>query len=81
MTGGGRDSRPSEKAGKGLRWRRHRRSSTSTAARALAQGKKSLAYHVLLQSENKTLSDQDGAKFLGRLERLLSNLGAELRKG
>ena len=47
----------------------------------LGAGQKSLAYHVLLQSDNKTLSDQDGAKFLHRLERLLEQAGCELRKG
>ena len=48
---------------------------------SLGAGKKSLAYHVLLQSEQKTLSDQDGQKFLTRLERQLQPLEAELRKG
>ncbi|MCP3917105.1 MAG: phenylalanine--tRNA ligase subunit beta [bacterium] len=47
----------------------------------LGAGKKSLAYHVLLQSPNKTLSDKDVAKFLGRLERAVTDLGGELRKG
>ena len=47
----------------------------------LGQGKKSLAYHVVLQSESRTLSDGDAQKFLGRLERQLEKLGAELRKG
>lgn len=46
----------------------------------LGAGKKSLAYHVLLQSPNKTLSDGDSAKFLGRLERAIEQLGGELRK-
>ncbi|MFT5049109.1 MAG: phenylalanyl-tRNA synthetase beta chain [Chlamydiales bacterium] len=48
---------------------------------SLGTGKKSLAYHVLLQSEQKTLTDQDGQKFLSRLERQLQALDAELRKG
>ena len=47
----------------------------------LGAGKKSLAYHVLLQSGQKTQSDQDGQKFLTRLERQLAPLEAELRKG
>lgn len=46
----------------------------------LGPGRKSLAYHVLLQSETKTLSDRDQAKFLSRLERELESLGARLRK-
>jgi len=48
---------------------------------SLGAGKKSLAYHVLLQSEQKTLTDQDGQKFLSRLERQLQSLDAELRRG
>ena len=47
----------------------------------LGEGKKSLAYHVVLQSNSRTLSDGDAQKFLGRLERQLEKLGAELRKG
>jgi phenylalanyl-tRNA synthetase beta subunit len=43
-------------------------------------GRKSLAYHVLLQSETKTLTDKDQAKFLSRLERGLVSLEARLRK-
>jgi hypothetical protein len=39
-----------------------------------------LAFHVLLQSKTKTLSDKDGAKFLARLERAVGELGAELRR-
>ena len=42
-------------------------------------GRRSLAYHVLLQAEKKTLSDGDAQKFLGRLGRILEGLGAELR--
>jgi phenylalanyl-tRNA synthetase beta chain len=45
----------------------------------LGAGRRSLAYHVLLQAEGKTLSDGDAQKFLGRLGRLLEGLGAELR--
>ena len=45
----------------------------------IGEGKKSLAYHVLLQSDTKTLTDKDAAKFIGRLERLAGELGGELR--
>ena len=44
------------------------------------EGRKSLAWHVLLQSPSKTLSDKDGAKFLGRLEREIDRLGGVLRR-
>ncbi len=47
----------------------------------LLAGRRSLAYHVLLQSATGTLSDADGARFISRLERELATLGAELRKG
>lgn len=47
---------------------------------SLGEGKKSLAYHVVLQSATKTLTDQDAQKFLGRLERVLEQKGAALRK-
>ncbi len=47
---------------------------------SVGAGAKSLAFHVLLQSGKKTLSDKDGAKFLDRLERGLQALGAELRR-
>lgn len=43
-------------------------------------GRKSLAYHVLLQSPTKTLTDKDQAKFLKRLEQGLEALNARLRK-
>ena len=46
----------------------------------VAPGRKSLAYHVLLQSPSKTLSDKDQAKFLSRLERGLEALDAKLRR-
>ncbi|MFT7671175.1 MAG: phenylalanyl-tRNA synthetase beta chain [Planctomycetota bacterium] len=45
----------------------------------LGEGKKSLAYHVLLQSDQKTLTDKDAAKFIKRLERAAQELGGELR--
>ena len=47
---------------------------------ALGPGRKSLAYHVLLQAEDRTLNDQDCAKYLARVERALAELGGELRK-
>jgi phenylalanyl-tRNA synthetase beta chain len=43
-------------------------------------GRKSLAYHVLLQSEKKTLTDKDQAKFLTRLEKGLEGLEGRLRR-
>ncbi len=43
-------------------------------------GRKSLAWHVVLQHEERTLSDQDGQKFLARLEREIGLLGGELRR-
>ena len=47
----------------------------------LGEGRKSLAYHVLLQSDNKTLSDKDEQKFLKRFEHLIGEIGGELRRG
>lgn len=47
---------------------------------AVGEGRRSLAFHVLLQAPDKTLSDKDGQKFLGRLERAVAELGGELRK-
>jgi phenylalanyl-tRNA synthetase beta chain len=47
---------------------------------SLGDGRKSLAYHVLLQAEDRTLTDQDCAKYLARVERALAELGGELRK-
>lgn len=44
-------------------------------------GRRSLAYHLVLQAADGTLTDEDAARFLGRLERELAALGAELRKG
>jgi phenylalanyl-tRNA synthetase beta chain len=43
-------------------------------------GRKSLAYHVSLASDERTLNDQDAQKFLARVERAASELGGELRK-
>lgn len=47
---------------------------------SLGAGRKSLAFHVLLQSEQKTLADDDGQKFLRRVEAIAERLGAELRR-
>ena len=47
---------------------------------SLGEGRKSLAYHLQLQSDKRTLSDKDCAKFLDRLERGLGESGAELRR-
>lgn len=47
---------------------------------SLGAGKRSMAFHVLLQSDAKTLTDEDGQKFLGRLERACERLGGELRR-
>ncbi len=46
----------------------------------LGANKKSLAYHVHLASDQKTLSETEVQKFLERLERELTALGSELRK-
>ncbi|MDP6980994.1 MAG: phenylalanine--tRNA ligase subunit beta [Myxococcota bacterium] len=43
-------------------------------------GRKSLAYHVHLQSETKTLSDKDQARFLKRFEQGLDAIDGRLRK-
>ena len=45
----------------------------------IGEGRKSLAYHVLLQSDQKTLTDKDAQKFFKRLERAVGDLGGELR--
>lgn len=47
----------------------------------VGEGRKSLAWHVLLQSPQKTLSDKETQKFLKRLDGALQARGAELRKG
>ncbi|MEQ1894712.1 MAG: phenylalanine--tRNA ligase subunit beta, partial [Planctomycetota bacterium] len=46
----------------------------------LGPGRKSLAFHVFLQAADRTLSDQDCAKYLARVERAVAELGGELRK-
>ena len=47
----------------------------------VGEGRKSLAWHVLLQSPQKTLSDKETQKFLKRLDGALQARGAELRRG
>ncbi len=46
----------------------------------LGAGRKSLAYHVLLQAADRTLTDKDCARFLDRVERAAGDLGARLRR-
>ncbi|MEZ4331152.1 MAG: phenylalanine--tRNA ligase subunit beta [Myxococcota bacterium] len=48
--------------------------------KSIGEGRKSLAFHVLLQAETRTLTDQDEQKFLQRFERLVAEAGGELRK-
>jgi phenylalanyl-tRNA synthetase beta chain len=50
------------------------------AGASLGVGKKSLAWHVVLQSDARTLDESDGQKFLERLEREVAALGGELRR-
>jgi phenylalanyl-tRNA synthetase beta chain len=47
---------------------------------SVGAGRKSLAYHVVLQAADKTLSDKEAAKFLGRVERGIQALGGQLRR-
>jgi phenylalanyl-tRNA synthetase beta chain len=47
---------------------------------AVGAGRKSLAYHVVLQAADRTLSDKDEQKFLDRLARQAADAGAELRR-
>jgi phenylalanyl-tRNA synthetase beta chain len=48
---------------------------------AVGAGKKSLAYHVLLQADDRTLGDTEEQKFLKRLDSKLDAIGAKLRDG
>lgn len=48
---------------------------------AVGPGKKSLAYHVLLQADDKTLGEAEEQKFLKRLGAKLESIGAALRDG
>ncbi len=47
---------------------------------SLGSERKSLAFHVTLAAEGRTLTDQDVAKFLERLARETESLGGELRR-
>ncbi len=51
------------------------------AGPAVGPGKKSLAYHVLLAAEDKTLNETEEQKFLERLAAKLESIGAALRDG
>jgi phenylalanyl-tRNA synthetase beta chain len=51
------------------------------AGDAVGAGKKSLAYHVLLQAEDRTLGETEEQKFLKRLAGKLEGIGAALRDG
>jgi len=46
----------------------------------LGPGRKSLAFHVTLQAEGRTLGEEDVRKFLERAERGIADLGGELRR-
>ena len=48
---------------------------------SIGAGRKSLAFHVRLQSDTKTLTDKDEQKFLKRFEQLVSEIGGTLRSG
>ena len=48
---------------------------------AVGEGKKSLAYHVLLQADDRTLGDTEEQKFLKRLASKLTAIDAALRDG
>lgn len=48
---------------------------------AVGPGKKSLAFHVLLQADDRTLSDAEEQTFLERLAAKLPEIGAQLRDG
>jgi len=48
---------------------------------AVGDGKKSLAYHVLLQADDRTLGDTEEQKFLKRLASKLEAIDAVLRDG
>jgi phenylalanyl-tRNA synthetase beta chain len=47
---------------------------------SLGPGRKSLAWHVVLRSDERTLGEEDVQRFLGRLEREAASLGGELRR-
>ena len=43
-------------------------------------GLRSLAYHVVLEASDRTLSEADCRKFLDRVERATAELGGQLRR-
>jgi phenylalanyl-tRNA synthetase beta chain len=50
------------------------------AGGSLGSGKRSLAFHVVLQAADRTLTDEDLQKYLARVERAVAELGGELRR-
>lgn len=48
---------------------------------AVGEGKKSLAYHVLLQADDRTLADSEERRFLARLAPALEVIAGTLRDG
>ena len=46
---------------------------------SVGAGRRSLAFHVVLASPERTLGEADGRKFLRRVERAALDLGGELR--
>lgn len=50
------------------------------AGASLEAGKRSLAFHVVLQAADRTLTDEDVQKFLSRAERAVTELGGAVRK-
>lgn len=50
------------------------------AGESLGPGRRSLAWHVVLRSDERTLGEADVQRFLDRLERAAARLGAELRR-
>ncbi len=67
-----------ERAGKGLA--RDVRLFDLYRGEQVGAGKKSLAFHLALLADDRTLSDKDVSKFLDRLARELEELGGELRR-
>ncbi len=51
------------------------------AGESVGPGKKSLAYHVLLQADDRTLGDTEEQKFLERLGKKLDGIDGTLRDG
>ena len=67
-----------EKAAKG--WVRSTEIFDVYTGQSLGPGRRSLAFHVTLAAEGRTLGEQDVAKFLERLGRETEALGGELRR-